>query len=70
MEQEFFCLGHLGSQGSQGKKVDLSFSEQFSRVVNSKFLKNIVGSALKRLHSMKLKFISFLIWEVFYFGSK
>ena len=28
LEHEFFCLGHLGSSGQQGKKMHLSFSEQ------------------------------------------
>ena len=27
LEHEFFCLGRLGSSGSKGKKVDLSYSE-------------------------------------------
>ena len=37
LEHEFFCLGRLGSPGSKGKKVDLSFSEQLLRVVFSTF---------------------------------
>ena len=37
LEHEFFCLGHLGSQGSKGKKVDLRNSEQLLRVVFSTF---------------------------------
>ena len=35
MEQEFFFLGPLGSQGSQEKKVDLRNSEQLLMVVFS-----------------------------------
>ena len=31
LEHEFFCLGRLGSSGSKGKKVDLSFSEHLLR---------------------------------------
>ena len=38
LEHEFFCLGSLGWVGSKEKKVDLSFSEQFFRVVFSTFL--------------------------------
>ena len=37
LEHEFFGLGHLGSAGSKGKKVDLSFSEQLLGVVFSTF---------------------------------
>jgi len=37
LEHEFFCLGRLGSSGSKGKKVDLSFSKQLLRVVFSTF---------------------------------
>ena len=56
LEHEFFCLDHLGSQGSKEKNVDLSFSEQLLRVAFSNFLgqifflnfiKNIVSSTLK-----------------------
>ena len=32
LEQEFFCLGRFGSQGSKGKKVDLKNFEQLLRV--------------------------------------
>jgi hypothetical protein len=37
LDHEFFCLGCLGTSGSKGKKVDLSFSEQLLRVVFSTF---------------------------------
>ena len=37
LEHDFFCLGHLGCAGSQGKKVDLRNSEQLLRVVFSTF---------------------------------
>ena len=37
LEQEFFYFGFLGSSGSKGKKVDLSYSEQLLRVVFSTF---------------------------------
>jgi hypothetical protein len=58
LEQEFFCLGRLGSQGSKKKKVDLRNSEQLLKVVFSTFcgqkfliffFKNILASALKKL---------------------
>ena len=37
LEQEFFCLDRLGSQGSKGKKVDLRNSKQLLRVFFSTF---------------------------------
>ena len=37
LENEFFCLGHLGCAGSKGKKVDLSLSAQLFRVVFSTY---------------------------------
>ena len=37
LEHEFFCLGRLGSSGSKGKKVDLSYTEQLLRVFFSIF---------------------------------
>ena len=56
LKRELFCLGRFGSQGSKGKKVDLSFSEQLFRVfffqlfvdktMNSKNFENTVGSAV------------------------
>jgi hypothetical protein len=42
LEQEFFCLGGLGSQGSKEKKVDLSFSERLLSVVFSTFCGQIL----------------------------
>jgi hypothetical protein len=56
LEHEIFCFGCLGSQGSNGKKVDLWNSEKLLRVVFSTFggqnkhlknLKSIVGFALE-----------------------
>ena len=37
LENEFFCLGHLGCAGSKAKKVDLRNSEQLLRVIFSTF---------------------------------
>ena len=68
MENEFFCLGRLGSQGSKEKKVDLRNSEQLLRVVFSTFggqnkhlkkKKTIVGSALEIVMNEMRKNINF-----------
>ena len=40
-KNEFFCLGHFDSQGSKGKKVDLSFSEQHDITKNWNCVKKL-----------------------------
>jgi hypothetical protein len=63
LEQEFFYFGFLGSSGSKGKKVDLSYSEQLLRVVfvgaKIKFFLNILATALKRY----IKWLLYLFFE-------
>ena len=62
LKHEFFCLGRFGSQGSKGKKVDLSFSEQLLRVVFSTFcgqkknfnFLNFLATALKSFITLLL----------------
>ena len=64
LEHEFFCSGFLGSPGSKGKKVDLSFSEQLLRVVFSTFCwQKYCSVHTKKLHKMKVRKLYFFFKE-------
>ena len=56
LENEFFCLGRLGSSGSKEKKVDLSYSEQLLRVVfsTSILLSHLLCSFQNSAHALQL----------------
>ena len=73
MEHEFFCLGRLGSPGSKGKKVYLSFSEQLLRVVLwakkiPKIFQKFFSNRTKKLH--KKAFINFCFYRGFFRDNK